>query len=480
MSLAVELDHCTLRYGERSVLEDVSLKIDAGRFACIIGSSGSGKSTLLALISGLLAPATGEVRVGGQPVAGTNPRVQLVFQSGALFDWMTVRENVEFGLRATRVPDEVTRGEVEGYLRLVGLDDVAGARIHQLSGGMAQRVAIARALVMQPQVLLMDEPFSALDAITRDNLQVELIRLWEETEVTVVFVTHNLREAILLGDDICLLGSGGHIERTWEVKVPRSQRAHHPALRPLENELRERLHVAHPGYERPTPMSRTTVPEAFGPGGVGYFPVYLDLAGKSCLVLGGGAQAAEKARGLAAARGDVTVVAPAFEAELVQLGGRREVRLLAHEFTESDLDGVELVIDASLDEALGRRVSEAARRRRVLVNVLDRPALCDFIAPALVQRGALQLAISTGGRSPFMAGHVRRVLEETIGPEWGELVEMVGEVRDRLRHEGVPLRRQNEIYARVPGSGALELLRRGLRDEARQALESCVSTPTSA
>ena len=222
------------------------------------------------------------------------------------------------------------------------------------------------------------------------------------------------------------------------------------------------------------------MPDAWGPGGASYYAVYLDLAGKSCLVVGGGAQATEKARGLAAAGGDVTVVATAFEAELVQLGGRGDVRLVARRFTESDLDGVELVIDASLDEALGQRVSEAARERRVLVNVLDRPALCDFIAPALVQRGTLQLAISTGGRSPFMAGHVRRVLEDTIGPEWGELVEMVGEMRDRLRHQRVPLRRQSEIYARVPGSGALELLRRGLRDEACAAIESCISTPTPA
>ena len=221
------------------------------------------------------------------------------------------------------------------------------------------------------------------------------------------------------------------------------------------------------------------MPEAFGPGGVGYYPVYLDLAGKSCLVLGGGRQATEKARGLLAAGGDVTVIAPAFDAELVELGGR-EVRLLAHEFIEPDLDGVELVIDASRDEALGRRVSQAARRRGVLVNVLDRPALCDFIAPATVRRGALQLAISTGGRSPFMAGHVRHVLEQAIGPEWGELVEMVGELRDRLRLAGVPLRRQNEVYALVPGSGALELLRRGLHAEAREALEACVSARVSA
>ncbi|MDQ6748574.1 MAG: ABC transporter ATP-binding protein [Candidatus Dormibacteraeota bacterium] len=246
MSLAVELDHCTLRYAGRPVLDDVSLTVDPGRFACVIGASGSGKSTLLSLVSGLLQPAAGEVRVGGRAVAGMDPRVQLVFQDGALFDWMSVRENVEFGLRAARVPREVADAEVDGYLRLVGLEDVGAARLNELSGGMAQRVAIARALVLQPQVLLMDEPFSALDAITRENLQVELIRLWGETGVTVVFVTHNLREAILLGDDIHLLGTGGRVEASWPLAIPRSERQHHPALRPLESELRERLHVAHP------------------------------------------------------------------------------------------------------------------------------------------------------------------------------------------------------------------------------------------
>ena len=246
MSLAVELDRCTFKYGGRAILDDVNLVVDAGRFTCVIGTSGSGKSTLLSLVSGLLAPATGQVRVGGSPVKGTDPRVQLVFQNGALFQWLTVRENVEFGLRATKVPREVRDGDVHGYLRLVGLDHVANSRVHELSGGMAQRVAIARALVLQPQVLLMDEPFSALDAITRENLQVELIRLWEETAVTVVFVTHNLREAILLGDEIHLLGAGGQVEGSWTVAIPRSEREHHPALRPLEQELRDRLHVSHP------------------------------------------------------------------------------------------------------------------------------------------------------------------------------------------------------------------------------------------
>ena len=247
MSLAVELDRCTFRYGGKPVLDDVYLKVDQGRFACVIGASGSGKSTLLSLVSGLVTPQGGEVRVGGKAVKGIDPRVQLVFQNGALFEWLTVRENVEFGLRATGVPREVRDGDVHGYLKLVGLDHVAEARVHELSGGMAQRVAIARALVLQPQVLLMDEPFSALDAITRENLQVELIRLWEETGVTVIFVTHNLREAILLGDDIHLLGVGGRVEGSWPLSIPRDAREHHPNLRPLEQELRDRLHLQHPG-----------------------------------------------------------------------------------------------------------------------------------------------------------------------------------------------------------------------------------------
>jgi len=247
MSLAVELDRCTFRYGGRAVLDDVDLRVPAGRFTCVIGASGSGKSTLLSLVSGLVSPQGGAVRVGGQPVTGIDPRVQLVFQNGALFQWLTVRENIEFGLSASGVPREVRDGDVQGYLRLVGLEHVAGARVHELSGGMAQRVAIARALVMQPQVLLMDEPFSALDAITRENLQVELLRLWEETGVTVIFVTHNLREAILLGDHIYLLGAGGRVEGSWPLDIPRDAREHHPALRPLEQELRDRLHLLHPG-----------------------------------------------------------------------------------------------------------------------------------------------------------------------------------------------------------------------------------------
>lgn len=209
----------------------------------------------------------------------------------------------------------------------------------------------------------------------------------------------------------------------------------------------------------------------------GYYAVYLDLAARSCLVLGGGAAAAEKARGLAAAGADVTVVSPAFEDELVQMGGRHYVRLLARAFVEGDLDGVELVIDASGDDPQGVRVAEAARRRRVLVNVLDRTPLCDFIAPAMVRRGALQVAISTAGRSPFMASHVRQLLEGMLGPEYGDLVELVGELRDRLRQERLPLAQQTVVYQRIPESGAIELLRDGDLDGARRAVQGCVTEP---
>lgn len=187
---------------------------------------------------------------------------------------------------------------------------------------------------------------------------------------------------------------------------------------------------------------------------MGYYAAYLDVTGKKCLLIGDGAAAQEKMEGLIESGASVV---------------RKQ------DFDADDLDGCFLVIDASQDEPTGERVAAAARARGVLVNVLDRPALCDFIAPALVRRGPLQIAISTSGRSPFMASHIRRLLEKDYGQDWGLYVELVGELRDRLRAEGTTLKEQQRIYARIPDSGALQLLRGGDVDGARRAIATCAA-----
>jgi precorrin-2 dehydrogenase/sirohydrochlorin ferrochelatase len=186
---------------------------------------------------------------------------------------------------------------------------------------------------------------------------------------------------------------------------------------------------------------------------VGYYAAYLDVTGKRCLVIGEGKAADDKVAGLEAS-------------------GARVVRLGAEAYRDEELDGCFLVIDASLDDDLGVRVANAARFRRVLVNVLDRPALCDFIAPALVRRGPLQVAVSTAGRSPFMASLLRRRLEGEYGPEWGELVELVGRLRDRLRAQGMSVAEQTAIYESLPVEAVLQLLRAGEVDRAGAAIDS--------
>jgi precorrin-2 dehydrogenase/sirohydrochlorin ferrochelatase len=206
---------------------------------------------------------------------------------------------------------------------------------------------------------------------------------------------------------------------------------------------------------------------------MGYYAAYLDLTDRTCVVVGGGAPAEDKVQGLLASGARVVVCAADVNEGITGLeaGGRVEVR--RRDFQPSDLEDCLLIIDASGDDASGVKVAAAARLRGVLVNVLDRPALCDFIAPALVRRGPLQVAISTAGRSPFLASHLRQRLEHQYGPEWGELVELVGQLRDRLRADGVSLEEQNLVYARIPESGALELLREGKADAARQAIMAC-------
>lgn len=183
-------------------LSDINLEIDDGEFVCLVGPSGCGKTTLLNIIAGLDKPDEGYVLLDNKPIYDTGPDRIVIFQEGALFPWLSVIDNVEFGLKMAGVDKAKRRELAMHYLQLMHLDKFADYYVHQLSGGMKQRVAIARSLVMDPEVLLMDEPFAALDAQTRDLLLVELQLLWQKTKKTIVFVTHNIVESVCLADKV--------------------------------------------------------------------------------------------------------------------------------------------------------------------------------------------------------------------------------------------------------------------------------------
>ncbi|MEX0913794.1 MAG: ABC transporter ATP-binding protein [Demequina sp.] len=210
------------RTAARLALDGISLSVEAGEFVAIVGPSGCGKSTILDLVAGHTNPQRGTVTVGGAPVPGPGPERMLVFQDHALFPWLSVADNVGFGLTCAGVPEAERREIVATWLSKVGLKDAAQLHPHELSGGMRQRAALARAFAMKPQVLLMDEPFSALDAPSRDRLHVELQELWRETGTTIIFVTHNVREAVALGDRVIVLTSGpGRVAGEVRVSIAR-------------------------------------------------------------------------------------------------------------------------------------------------------------------------------------------------------------------------------------------------------------------
>jgi NitT/TauT family transport system ATP-binding protein len=224
--------------GERLLaLDHINLQVKAGEFLCIVGPSGCGKSTLLHLIAGLHQQTSGEVLVDGKPVQGPGTDRILIFQELGLFPWLTVGQNVEFGMKMKGVSKAEREEQTRRYLRLVHLSQFKDSYTHQLSGGMRQRVALARALATEPDVLLMDEPFAALDAQTRDLLHDELERIWAETGRTIIFVTHNVREAIRLGDRVALLTfRPGRVKREFAVDLPRPR-------------VLEDVHVAHAARE---------------------------------------------------------------------------------------------------------------------------------------------------------------------------------------------------------------------------------------
>lgn len=230
------------RQGGVGALEHISLDIREGEFLCLVGPSGCGKSTLLNIVAGLESSDSGTILLDGKPIHGPGPERVVVFQEGGLFPWLTVRENVEFGLRG-KLPPAVRREKAAECLRLVHLDKFKDAYIHELSGGMRQRVAIARALVLEPRVLLMDEPFAALDTQTRDLLVEELRGIHDKLKNTVLFVTHHVREAAYLGDRVVLFTyRPGRIKQIFNVNLPKPRDPDEPKMEILIREIVDGLH----------------------------------------------------------------------------------------------------------------------------------------------------------------------------------------------------------------------------------------------
>ncbi|GAA4059384.1 ABC transporter ATP-binding protein [Streptomyces shaanxiensis] len=220
--------------GQQLVLDDITLDVAPGEFVTLLGASGCGKSTLLNLVAGLDRPSVGSI--------GTDGRPALMFQEHALFPWLTAGKNIELALKLRGVAKAERRPEAERLLDLVRLQGAYGKRVHELSGGMRQRVALARALAQDSRLLLMDEPFAALDAITRDVLHDELTRIWRETGLSVLFVTHNVREAVRLAQRVVLLSSRpGRIAQEWTVDLPHPRRIEDAAVAELSVEITEEL-----------------------------------------------------------------------------------------------------------------------------------------------------------------------------------------------------------------------------------------------
>jgi NitT/TauT family transport system ATP-binding protein len=233
--------------GQRiEALRDANLQVRKGEFICLIGASGCGKSTLLRIVAGFEPTTTGQALMWGMPVQGPAPDRGMVFQDYGLFPWLTVRGNIGFGPSSRGRPAAEVRETVERFVDLVGLQRFADAYPHQLSGGMKQRVAIARVLANDAEIVLMDEPFGALDAMTRERLQDELLDIWQRTGLTVLFVTHSIEEAIFLADRVVVMSPGpGRIESEMRIELPRPRDVMSAAFNDIRRELSHKLHSHH-------------------------------------------------------------------------------------------------------------------------------------------------------------------------------------------------------------------------------------------
>jgi len=233
---------------EVHALDHVSMDVQDGEFVCLVGPSGCGKSTLLNLIAGLDRPDGGAILSDGSPVEGPGPDRMVMFQESALFPWLDVMDNVLFGLKCKpNLPKSARQDVAMHFLRLVGLERFVHSNVHELSGGMKQRVALARALAPNPRVLLMDEPFAALDAMTREQLYGDLQAIWTARKKTIVFVTHNVREAVCLGDRVVLFSPHpGRIREQFEIDLPRPRDITYVALAERATDITRALR-AHAG-----------------------------------------------------------------------------------------------------------------------------------------------------------------------------------------------------------------------------------------
>lgn len=227
-------------------LRDASLTIRKGEFITLIGASGCGKSTLLRIIAGFEQPTSGEALMWGSAIDGPGPLRGMVFQDYALFPWLSVRDNIAFGPVSRGLPAPAVAETTERFIEMVGLTRFAKAYPHQLSGGMRQRVAIARVLANEAEVVLMDEPFGALDAMTRERLQEELLDIWSKTKLTVVFVTHAVEEAIVLADRVVVMTPGpGRIESDNALSLARPRDVSAPDFNDIRRDMSNRLHSHH-------------------------------------------------------------------------------------------------------------------------------------------------------------------------------------------------------------------------------------------
>ncbi|HXD28428.1 MAG TPA: ABC transporter ATP-binding protein [Arthrobacter sp.] len=227
-TFAVELNSCTKEFttphgATYRAVQDIDLRVEPGRFVSIVGPTGSGKSTILHMAAGLLEPTTGSVGSFGSAVKGVNRRASYMFQQDALLPWKTVIDNVSLGLTMAGVSKAEANDRARGWLEKVGLKNFADRYPHQLSGGMRKRTSLAQAWIVDPDILLMDEPFSALDVQTRQIMENELLALWQESGKAVVFITHDLDEAIALSDEVVILGAGpgSTVVGTYEISIPR-------------------------------------------------------------------------------------------------------------------------------------------------------------------------------------------------------------------------------------------------------------------